>query len=72
MSAYDTFHYKKGVLHVEGVSVHALADKLGTPLYVYSAEKILGQLRRWDKACQRPTPHMGQLRDEGQRKPFRC
>ncbi|GAA4337079.1 diaminopimelate decarboxylase [Pigmentiphaga soli] len=30
------FAYRDGVLHAEGVSVAELADRLGTPLYVYS------------------------------------
>jgi diaminopimelate decarboxylase len=30
------FSYRDGVLHAEGVSVALLADRLGTPLYVYS------------------------------------
>ena len=49
------FHYsirmhriqrKGGELHVEGVSVEALADRYGTPLYVYSAGTILDHYRR--------------------------
>jgi diaminopimelate decarboxylase len=57
MNAYDTFHYKGRALYAEGVSVDALARQLGTPLYVYSAEKILGQFRRWDTAYA-DHPHM--------------
>jgi len=30
------FHFKQGVLHAEGVSLQALGERLGTPLYVYS------------------------------------
>lgn len=30
------FAYRDGVLHAEGVSVADLADRLGTPLYIYS------------------------------------
>ena len=30
------FHFEQGVLHVENVSLKHLAEKLGTPLYVYS------------------------------------
>ena len=50
-----SFHYsikmhriqrKGGKLCVEGVSVDALADRHGTPLYVYSAGTILDHYRR--------------------------
>ena len=49
------FHYsigmhriqrKGGKLYVEGVSVETLADRYGTPLYVYSAGTILDHYRR--------------------------
>jgi len=32
--------YKNNILHVEGVNIKALAAAYGTPLYVYSADKI--------------------------------
>lgn len=32
----DAFHYKNGQLFCENVPVRGLAERLGTPLYVYS------------------------------------
>jgi diaminopimelate decarboxylase len=49
-SAYDTFEYRRGVLHAEGVSLESLAAKVGTPFYVYSAAKIRRQFQRWTRA----------------------
>ena len=34
--APDPFHYRTGSLHAEGVRVFDLAERFGTPLYVYS------------------------------------
>ena len=33
----DHFHYRDGVLHAEDVPLPAIADAVGTPVYVYSA-----------------------------------
>ncbi len=49
-SAYETFRYKAGTLHVEGVSLAELARRHGTPLYVYSGQKILSQFETYDRA----------------------
>ena len=38
----DHFAYRDGVLHVEDVPLPAIAEAVGTPVYVYSA----GTLRR--------------------------
>jgi len=40
------FQRKGGKLYAEGVSLDGLADRLGTPLYVYSAGTILDHYRR--------------------------
>lgn len=48
--AYETFRYRGGVLHAEGVPLQELAEKAGTPLYVYSAEKIRAQFTAFDRA----------------------
>ena len=32
----DHFHYADGVLHAEDIALPALAEAVGTPLYVYS------------------------------------
>ena len=46
------FHYPApgSVLHCGKVSLASLARKYGTPLYVYSAEHILGRLRLFQEA----------------------
>ena len=52
----DHFHYRRGVLHAEGVPLSAIAAKVGTPTYVY-AEATLR--RHWEVVSQafsgRPT-----------------
>lgn len=53
---YETFRYKKQELCVEDVRLSNLADRLGTPVYVYSAEKMRTQFRRFDRAF-RGVPH---------------
>jgi diaminopimelate decarboxylase len=42
--------YKNGELHFDGVSVTSIAEKWGTPLYVYSERKILQQIEVLRKA----------------------
>lgn len=44
------YAYRDGVLHAEGVPVPVLADRYGTPLYVYSRGHLLGQHRRLAEA----------------------
>ncbi|ODT97892.1 MAG: diaminopimelate decarboxylase [Planctomycetes bacterium SCN 63-9] len=41
----EPFHYRDGRLYCEGVSVAKLAEKYGTPLYIYSQGSILETLR---------------------------
>jgi diaminopimelate decarboxylase len=48
--AYDTFRYRGRDLWVEGVNLAALAERYGTPLYVYSGGKIRDQFARFDGA----------------------
>jgi diaminopimelate decarboxylase len=50
VNAYDTFRYRGGDLHAEDVRLADLADRLGTPLYVYSGAKIERQFDRFDRA----------------------
>ncbi len=45
-----SFYYAKGKLHCESVSVEALAEKHGTPLYVYSRNTLSDHYRRLDAA----------------------
>ena len=45
-----SFRYHNGSLHCEGASLERVAEKYGTPLYVYSAGTILDHYRRLDAA----------------------
>lgn len=49
-AAYDTFRYAGKDLAVEGVRLKDVAARVGTPFYVYSAEKIRRQFQRWNRA----------------------
>jgi diaminopimelate decarboxylase len=51
------FHYRDGRLHCEEVDLARVAEKFGTPLYVYSAGTILDHYRRLDAALA-PLDHM--------------
>jgi len=42
----DHFLYREGILHAEGVPLPALADRLGTPAFVYSAGTLRDHYRR--------------------------
>lgn len=46
----DSFEYRDGVLHCEGVSAQAIAAAAGTPTYVYSRATLLGHLDRLTRA----------------------
>ena len=50
------FIYKKNQLHCERISLEKLANKHGTPLYVYSATAIKERFRTLDAAFQH-LPH---------------
>ena len=45
-----SFHYQDGRLHCEAIDLAAIADRFGTPLYVYSAATILDHYRRLNEA----------------------
>jgi diaminopimelate decarboxylase len=51
-----SFHYRNGRLFCEEVSVQALAEKHGTPLYVYSQQTLAGHFQKLDTALQ-PLDH---------------
>ncbi len=53
----DQFEYKNGVLHAEGVAVSRLAEEVGTPLYIYSHEALVGHFRAFDEAFA-GVPHL--------------
>jgi len=46
----DYFNYKKGRLFAENVDVETIADKLGTPVYVYSKATFLDHLKKIQNA----------------------
>ena len=46
----DAFDYRNGVLHVGEVSVSEIADAVGTPTFVYSADAIRSSYRRLEQA----------------------
>lgn len=49
--------YRGNDLHLEGVSLKALAQTHGTPLYVYSRQAMLAALAPYQKALQ-GRPHL--------------
>ncbi len=44
------FDYKNGALHAEDVAINALADKIGTPFYCYSASTIRRHIQVFSQA----------------------
>ena len=52
-----SFRYRNGQLYCEDVDLARVADKSGTPLYVYSAGTILDHYRRLDAALT-PLDHL--------------
>ncbi|MCS6957691.1 MAG: diaminopimelate decarboxylase [Aquificaceae bacterium] len=51
LAEYNPYlEYKDGNLYLDGVSLKALAEEFGTPLYVYSASYIRDRLRAYKKA----------------------
>lgn len=52
----DHFNVKDGVLHAEGLSVASLAERFGTPLYVYSRATLERHYRAFDNALA-SVPH---------------
>src|SRR5574337_1795673 len=51
-----TFHYQSGEFHCERVPVSSLAERFGTPTYVYSQAAILENFHRF---CERLASHPG-------------
>jgi diaminopimelate decarboxylase len=47
---FDCLSVRNGVLHVEGVSTRDLADRFGTPLFVFSEAQLRENLRRFGDA----------------------
>ncbi|HEK1686538.1 TPA: diaminopimelate decarboxylase [Pseudomonas putida] len=48
----DAFNYRDGELFAEGVALSAIAERFGTPTYVYSRAHIEGQYRSYTNALQ--------------------
>lgn len=44
------FEYIDNTLHCDGVALPEIAERAGTPAYVYSAAAILGRFREYDRA----------------------
>lgn len=52
----DYFHYKDHVLHCEEIPVPELAERYGTPLYVYSKKTLLHHLHQLQQAFASVNP----------------
>ncbi len=52
----DSFDYKDGVLYCEDVSVDEIAQRFGTPLYVYSRDTLIDHFARFAKAFEAIDP----------------
>src|SRR5436309_15951730 len=52
----DHFHYQSGVLHCEDAPIAELAEKFGTPLYVYSTKTLLHHLAQLQQAFAAAEP----------------
>ncbi len=44
------FVYKNGELHCEGVSIRSVAQRVGTPFYLYSSNTLINHYRAFDNA----------------------
>ena len=55
MSIIDetSFHYKDSSLNVEGVPLTVVANKIGTPFYIYSASAIERNYKQFSSALSR-------------------
>jgi diaminopimelate decarboxylase len=42
----ESFHYRHGELHCDGVPVEVITRAVGTPVYIYSAVRMLDNVRR--------------------------
>ncbi len=46
----ESFFYRDGILWCEGVPLDAIADAVGTPVYVYSVARVLTNIRKLQTA----------------------
>jgi len=51
------FAYKNGELHCEGVAVRTIAQRVGTPFYLYSSTTLTNHVRAFDRAFS-GVPHL--------------
>jgi diaminopimelate decarboxylase len=51
------FEYKRGELYCEGVSIHFIAEKVGTPVYVYSYQTLVRHFTVFNEAFN-GIPHL--------------
>ncbi|MBI3292550.1 MAG: diaminopimelate decarboxylase, partial [Elusimicrobia bacterium] len=56
MQLDEAFHYQKGTLYGESVSLERIAQAVGTPCYVYSRRQLLDNFSAFDRAFQ-AVPH---------------
>lgn len=54
----DGFSYRNGQLHCENLPVASLAERYGTPLYVYSNSALLNRLGELQQAFAPAKPHI--------------
>lgn len=52
----DFFQYKNGVLHAESIAVRELAERFGTPLYIYSQATLVRHLTQIQEAFAEADP----------------
>ncbi|MFI5401720.1 MAG: diaminopimelate decarboxylase [Planctomycetota bacterium] len=55
----DDFLLRNGRLHAENVPLSRIADAVGTPVYVYSKNTLVGHYRRLRDAFKELKPHVG-------------
>lgn len=53
MSAFEAFDYRNGELFVEEVPLQQIAEKFGTPCYVYSQSVLTNAYRQFDAAFEK-------------------
>ena len=51
------FQYKNGELHCEGVPIRTIAQRVGTPFYLYSSQTLMNHIRAFDSAFA-GVPHL--------------
>jgi diaminopimelate decarboxylase len=54
----ESIHYKNGALYCDSVPVSAIADEVGTPVYIYSLKRALDNLKRIQTAFAELQPHI--------------